>query len=137
MRHLRHIALAALAVGLCVPSVAGALGPSQVGGQLVPPYATVDGLSGGDAMGAGWARVYTLPAAENPAFGNSEPCVRLGRTGSILVGLEFQPVPCTITQGTTVLVWGISNTCSSVEDLRTSRLAHRRSARAQRVLRRS
>jgi hypothetical protein len=33
-----------------------------------------------------------------------------------LVGLEFQPVPCTITQGTTVLVWGISNTCSSVED---------------------
>jgi hypothetical protein len=51
MRHLRHIALAALAVGLCVPSVAGALGPSQVGSQLVPPYATVDGLSGGDAMG--------------------------------------------------------------------------------------
>jgi hypothetical protein len=110
MRHLRHIALVAAGLALCVPSTANALG-----GQLVAPSTTIDGLTGGGAMGQAWYRAYTLPTAKNPLAGNSAPCVHVGRTGNILIGLAFQPVPCTITPDTTVLVWGISNTCSTIE----------------------
>lgn len=113
MRHLRHLVLAALALVLCVPSVASAGGPSELVGQLVAPYARVDGLNGGEAMGEMWYRGYTLPAAENQALGNGKPCVRLGRTGSILVGVEFQPGPCTVERGTTVFIWGISWACDN------------------------
>jgi hypothetical protein len=118
MRHLRRIVLATVAVALCAPSVAGAHSTSKLGGGvLVPPYAKVDGLTGGDAMGEMWYRGYTLPAAENQGFGNGKPCVRLGRTGNILVGAEFQPGPCSVNQGTTVLIWGITSTCDNFDPL--------------------
>jgi hypothetical protein len=114
MRHLRHIVLPAVVVALCVPSVASAHGSSKVG-HLLPPHARVDGLKGGEAMGQAWARAYSLPATQSPLFGNAEPCWRMGRTGRILVGLAFQPVPCTVKQGTPVLVWGTTNTCDTVD----------------------
>jgi hypothetical protein len=117
MRHLRHIVLAALAIALCAPPVASAGDHRPRGGQLVPPRATVDRVTGGDAMGESWYRAYTLPAAENPYFGNGEPCVRLGRTGSILLGIDWQPVPCAVEQGTTVLVWGITWACDNASEV--------------------
>ena len=111
MRHLRRIVLAALAVGLCLPSMAGAHGASTAGGQLESPYVKVDGITGGEAMGLSWAVSYSLPATEDRA-----PCLRLGRTRSILVAVDFEPVPCTVRRGTTLLVWGITNTCSTVDE---------------------
>ena len=116
MRHRRYLVLAAAVIAACVPSVASAHGPSQIG-QLVPPHAKVDGLTGGDAMGEMWYRGYTLPADENQNLGNGKPCVRLGRTAGILVGATFQPGPCTIDQAPTVLVWGMTNTCDSFDPL--------------------
>lgn len=92
-----------------------ARGSSQVG-QLVPPYAKVDGLTGGEVMGQSWRRFYTLPLAESPALGNGKPCVRMGRTGSILLGLSFQPVPCTVEPRATVLVWGITYVCDNASE---------------------
>jgi hypothetical protein len=130
MRHLRQIVPCVLLAALCAPSVAAAHGPSKVG-RLVPPAARVDGLTGGQALGLAWERVYTLPEARSPAVGNGEPCLRLGRTGSILVGVAYQPVPCTVKQGTTVLVWGIVNSCSDVEEeefFAVGRAAQRRCA---------
>jgi hypothetical protein len=86
MRHFRHLALAAVAAALCVPSAANAQR-----GQLLTPHVRIDGLTGGEAMGQAWLRVYTLPTAENPAVGDGAPCLRVGRTASILIGLEYQP----------------------------------------------
>jgi hypothetical protein len=127
MRHLRRTVLAALALALCLPSMAGAHSASNAGGQLVSPQAVVDGITGGEAMGLSWARGYSLPSAENPAR-----CLRLGRTRSILVAVDFEPVPCTVRRGTTLLVWGITNTCSTVEEppfLAVGSTAQRRCAR--------
>lgn len=111
------VALAPLAVVLVAPSVAGAGGLATSDRVLVSPTQHVDGLDAGEAMGLTWVRGYTLPADENPFLGNSAPCVRLGGHGTILVGVGYQPVPCTVDSSTTVLVWGLSNTCDTVDPL--------------------
>lgn len=111
------VPLATLAVVLGVPSVAGAGGLATSDRLLVSPTQRVDGLDAGEAMGLNWVRGYTLPAAENPMLGNSAPCVRLGSHGKILVGVGYQPVRCTVDSNTTVLVWGLSNTCDTVDPL--------------------
>ena len=111
------VPLATLAVVLGVPAVAGASGLATSDRLLVSPTQRVDGLDAGEAMGLNWVRGYTLPAAENPMLGNSAPCVRLGSHGKILVGVGYQPVPCTVDSNTTVLVWGLSNTCDTVDPL--------------------
>jgi hypothetical protein len=66
-------------------------------------------------MGEMWYRGYTLPADENQLLGNGRPCVRLRRTGSVLVGIEFQPGPCTIDRNTTVLICGITSVWDSFD----------------------
>jgi hypothetical protein len=68
-------------------------------------------------MGDAWYRLYSLPAAENPWFGNGDPCFRLGRTGGVLYpangGLDRL---CTVRQGTPVYVNGLFCAWSSAED---------------------
>jgi hypothetical protein len=113
MRHFRHLVLAALAVAMCAAPVAGAHDQKTGGGHLVPPDARVGGLTAGQVMGEAWYRVHTLPVAENPWFGNGDGCARLGRKGKVLLGFGFQP--CTVPEGTTVYVLGITNTCDNVE----------------------
>lgn len=88
MRFARSIVpLAAFVIALGAVPVAGASGPANVQPALLAPTQRVDGLDAGEAMGLTWVRGYTLPEAENPMFGNSAPCVRLGRHGKILVGI--------------------------------------------------
>jgi hypothetical protein len=96
VRRLGPAVVLTLAVAWCAPSQAVADRQSAGPGTLLTPQANVDGLTGGEAMGQAWHRVYALPAGENPAFGRSDPCVRLGHTHSILLGLDFQAVPCVI-----------------------------------------
>ncbi len=108
MRHLRHLVLPALVLALCSPAVASP--------RLLPPDAKVDGITGGDGIGEKWVLDYTLPPDQNSWFGNAEPCVRLGRTGSVLLGLEFQPVPCNVERGTSVLIWGITWACDNASE---------------------
>ena len=113
MRHLRHIVLAALAVAMCAAPVASAHDQEMGGGHLVPPHARVDGLTAGQVMGEAWYRNLTLPVAENPLFGNGEKCARLGRKGKVLLAIGVQA--CTVPEGTTVYVIGITNFCDNVE----------------------
>jgi hypothetical protein len=112
MSHLRRFVLAALAVALCAAPIAGAHTPSKDGGRIVTPDHTFGGLSGGEAMGLSWVRVYSLPEAENPLFGNGEQCVRLGRQRRVL---KIYGPECTVPQGTAVLINGFANTCSDAE----------------------
>jgi hypothetical protein len=114
MRHLRHIALAALAVATCAAPAAGAHDRAKGGGHLLPSSAKVGGLTAGDVMGEAWYRNLTLPIAENPLVGNGDQCARLGRTGKVLLAIGYEP--CTVPQGTTVYVIGIANFCTSVEE---------------------
>ena len=129
MRHLRHIALAALAVAMCAAPAAGAHDRGKGGGHLLPPSARVDGLTGGEVMGEAWYRNLTLPVAENPLFGNGEQCARLGRKGKVLLAIGAQP--CTVPEGTTVYIIGITNLCDNVEVRRSSGLTKPRSASAR------
>jgi hypothetical protein len=115
MSHLRRFVLAvpaALAIALCGAPTAGAHMPSQDGGRIVTPDHTFGGLSGGEVMGQSWVRVYSLPEAENPFFGNGEQCVRLGRKGKVL---KIYGPECTVPQGTAVLINGFSGACSDAE----------------------
>ena len=109
----RHIVLAALAVAMCAAPVASADDREMGDGHLLPPDARVDGLTAGQVMGEAWYRNLTLPVAENPLFGNGEQCARLGLNGKVLLAIGFQP--CTVPEGTTVYIIGITNFCDNVE----------------------
>jgi hypothetical protein len=114
MRLLRNLTPMVAAVGLlCLAPLAGAQTAPQPVGELLPPSERVDGITAGEAMGEMWYRGYTLPADQNQLFGHGQPCVRLGRTGRVLVGIAFQAGPCTIDRDTTVLIWGITAPCDS------------------------
>ena len=109
----RHIVLAALAVAMCAAPVASAHDRDKGSGHLLPPHARVYGLTGGQVMGEAWYRNLTLPVAENPLFGNGEQCARLGREGKVLLAIGFEP--CTVPEGTSVYVIGITSFCTNVE----------------------
>jgi hypothetical protein len=113
VRTSRHIVLAALAVAMCAAPVASADDREMGDGHLLPPDARVDGLTAGQVMGEAWYRNLTLPVAENPLFGNGEQCARLGLNGKVLLAIGFQP--CTVPEGTTVYIIGITNFCDNVE----------------------
>jgi hypothetical protein len=81
----------------------------------VTPDRVFDGLTGGDTMGEGWYQDLTLPAEVNPAFGNGEQCLRLGRRGKVLLVIGFNPVTCTVPEGTAVSVIGITTFCDTFE----------------------
>ncbi|MFF3712373.1 hypothetical protein [Streptomyces phaeochromogenes] len=86
-------------------------------GRIVEPRKKVDGVTGRDAMGEGWYRTFTLPAAENPWFEKGERCVKLGRTGKVLLAIgNGPPQNCTVKEGTAVLVHGIMTVCDDVEE---------------------
>ncbi|MER6131485.1 hypothetical protein [Streptomyces sp. NPDC001815] len=76
----------------------------------------MDGLTGRDAMAEGWYRTFSLPAAENPWFGNGDRCVKIGRTGKVLLAIgDGPPLKCTVREGTAVFVIGIMAVCDDVE----------------------
>ena len=104
-------------VGLGPAPVASADGSKhQDSGRLVTPHAKVGGLTGGDLTGEGWYIELSLPAEINPAFGNGERCVRLGRDGSALLAIGFgPPQTCIVEVGTAVYIIGITTFCSDVE----------------------
>ncbi|WP_405543470.1 hypothetical protein OG478_18810 [Streptomyces phaeochromogenes] len=86
-------------------------------GRIVEPREKMDGLTGRDAMGEGWYRIFSLPAAENPWFENGERCVKLGRTGKVLLAIGNGPSQnCTVKAGTAVYVLGITAVCDEVEE---------------------
>ncbi|MEU5341078.1 hypothetical protein AB0H18_09615 [Streptomyces sp. NPDC020766] len=86
-------------------------------GRLVEPRKKVDGLTGRDAMAEGWYRTFSLPATENPWFGNGDRCVKLGRTEKVLLALgNGPPQNCTVKQGAAVLVLGLMTVCDDVEE---------------------
>ncbi|WP_405477455.1 hypothetical protein [Streptomyces canus] len=85
-------------------------------GHLAEPHKKIDGVTGSDAMGEGWYRSLSLPAAENPAFGNGDRCVKIGRTGKVLLAIgNGPPQTCTVPEGTAVFVIGIMAFCDNVE----------------------
>jgi hypothetical protein len=120
MRRLSSRGAVAVAFGLAVffgsTVVAGAdTTPSGGSGRLAGPNQMIDGLSGGDVMGEGWYTELSLPTSANPFFGKGDRCLTLGRTGGVLLALSSEPVSCTVEQGTTVFVIGITGFCDNVE----------------------
>jgi hypothetical protein len=122
MAHRRRSVLATLAVAglvalqLWSASLASARDLAKGPGRLVAPHHRFDGVTGGDAMGAGWYRVLSLPAADNPWFGNGERCVTLGHHRMVLLAIgNGPPQTCTVKQGTAVFVIGIMTFCDNVE----------------------
>ena len=117
MRHLRHIVLAATMVGLSLAVAApfASAQDSQRGGaQVVAPAGTWDGTTAGEMLGEAWYRVLSLPVAENPFFGNGDPCMRMGRTGGVLFPVA-DGATCTVNRGTPILITGLTTECSNAE----------------------
>lgn len=120
LRHTRWsiILIMALvtAIQLGTIPVTSARVASRDEGNLAEPHKKFDGLTGRDAMGEGWYRSLSLPAAENPSLGNGERCVKLGRTGKVLLAIGAgPPQTCTVPEGTAVFVIGITAFCDNVE----------------------
>ncbi|MET9463199.1 hypothetical protein ABZY05_51095 [Streptomyces canus] len=76
-------------------------------GHLAGPHKQIDGVTGGDTMGEGWYRSLSLP--------NGDPCVKIGRTGKVLLAIGDGPQTCTVPEGTAVFVIGITAFCDNVE----------------------
>lgn len=107
--------VAAIQLG-SIPSASGH-GDHGGEGRIVEPRKKMDGVTGRDAMGEGWYRTFTLPAAENPWFEKGERCVKLGRTGKVLLAIgNGPPQNCTVKEGTAVFVHGIMTVCDDVEE---------------------
>jgi hypothetical protein len=99
MQHLKRIVLMALAVTLCTaPASAQAHGSA-----VVTP-------SSGPLLGELWAQVYSLPAPENPIFGNGNQCLKL----SPRVVEAVEGGPCTARLGTADMI-GLGSAWSNVE----------------------
>jgi hypothetical protein len=97
MRHLRHTVLAALAVALCIASVAGADASQTGGGAVVAPAKD-------KWLAESWVQQYSSPAGE------LDPCVMVAHK----VIQEFGD-HCTIEQGTAFTL-GFGTAWSSAED---------------------
>jgi len=82
-------------------------------GEILRASTEIDGVTGPEVQAEGWYREYALPAAKNPALGNGQGCITLGRHGKVLLAYGF--AACTVRQGTAVWIIGISNTCDNVE----------------------
>jgi hypothetical protein len=98
MRHLRLTVLAAFAVALLAPPVAGAHRPVITPAQ-------------GKLLGEGWAQLYALPLSENPLVGNGNPCLVVGHK----VVQPVENVSCTVSQGTSIML-GFAPSWSNAED---------------------
>jgi hypothetical protein len=85
--------------------------PSSGDARVFGPGRRIDGVTGGDAMGQGWYLSLSLPAAENPFFGNGQRCVSAGVTGHVLLVLGPGRVTCTVPAGTAVFVIGLTSFC--------------------------
>lgn len=90
---------------LCAPSLIAS--PSGGAGRVVPPHVRFDGVSGGDTLGQGW--FLNLSSATGP-----DRCAPSGRSGKVLLALgDGPPQTCTVEQGTTVFVIGLTAFCDS------------------------
>jgi hypothetical protein len=123
MWHLRRNSFAVLAAGvslaiaLFAAPLASAHDAEHGGGRVVAPTGKWDGRTAGELLGDVWYRLYSLPVADNPYFGNGDPCFRLGRRGRVVYpangGLDHV---CTVKKGTPVYVNGLFCAWSSAED---------------------
>ena len=87
--------------------------------RLIAPRAEpithrLDGLSGGQLLGAEWNIVYSMPITENPFFGTGDLCSTEGRTGRVLIA--HAGGDCTVRRGTSLFIFGYSTTCDDVID---------------------
>jgi hypothetical protein len=75
------------------------------------PATVVHGLTGGELIGAGFARDYATPTDAPP-----NPCPTLGRRGEILVmSVTGETTTCTVKPGTPIFIFGLGGACSDVE----------------------
>ena len=112
MRYLRRTVLAAVAVAVCAAPVASADSMHHDRGGAVVAPARGGGLSGGELLGAAWARGFAIPVgADDPYRGGCAPLARnvlhpsVGDNGT---------ATCTITQRTRLFVF-FGSSCSNVE----------------------
>jgi hypothetical protein len=82
--------------------------------KLFPFTGNWDGTTAGEILGEAWYRVFSLPVAENPFFGNGDPCMRMGRTGGVLDPVG-DGVTCTVNRSTPILITGLTTECSNAE----------------------
>jgi hypothetical protein len=92
IRRLASTVAAVLVAALCAAPLAGARDHEKAG-AITP--------SRGTLVGAAWAQIYSLPAAENPLFGNGNPCLSVGHH----VIQAFEGRQCTVEQGTALLLF--------------------------------
>jgi hypothetical protein len=100
-RRIRNVVLISLALALCAAATAAA--------QRHP--ATVVTPSPPNLVGEAWAQLYALPVAQNPLFGNGDPCLTLSPNAVEVISGNH----CTIKMGTAALV-GLGSAWSNVED---------------------
>jgi hypothetical protein len=96
-----------LVVGLSMPPAVTANERSFPNGRLIEPSQRIDGLVGIQVPIHAWHLVLTTPEGEL-----DDQCIPLGRHGKIV--LAFAP-QCTVTQGTTVYIIGITGWCSNLD----------------------
>ncbi len=105
MRHLRHTALATLAVALCAAPPAAAHDPHKDRGRAIVSPTT------GQLLGEYWAQIYSLFASEDPFGENGNPCMTVAPRVLQEAGSGFT---CTVEQGT-AFTTSMGTACSSVE----------------------
>jgi hypothetical protein len=101
--------------GLAVVTITLCAAPAAIadGRAVIEPADRLDGMTGGEILGEGWARSYSTPAADHPAPGG---CAIFGRRGRVLKpnAGEDDTASCSAERGSKVLVfWG--SACSNVE----------------------
>ncbi len=105
---------------ILVATCAFAGNPAPGNPSVYPPDSTIFGMSYAEWEAAWWQWVFTIPAAENPLYGNATDCF-VGQTGGpvLFLGGSAGSGPtvhnCTAPYGKAILVPLINIECSSVE----------------------
>lgn len=106
MRRLCRTIVLAAAVALCAATVAHADNPR--GGVRVAPADVIHGLTGGELVGAGFARGYAgAPSTTCPTFGRRSEILRMSPTGDTGT--------CTVKPGTPIVILAWGSACSDID----------------------
>jgi hypothetical protein len=111
MRLSRCLGPVAVAVAICAVPAAAAQAGDRSGGARLAPAHVIHGLTGGELVGAGFARFYASQTTDPPMI-----CPTLGRRGEILVMAPTgETSTCTVKPGTPIYINGMGNACSDIE----------------------
>lgn len=115
MRHLCRSVLTASAVALFAVPIAAADGSHEHGRDaVVVPVHRVAGMPVGELVGGNWVEDYEAHAGDTSS---PDPCATEGRRHKALImGPTGETNTCSVDRSTQLVVFGLGNACSDVEE---------------------